>query len=286
MVWAPNTPAVNALVAVVHGRSEARLVGLPEFFEAGTPCRSLVLPSAGDLLIGEVSGPPGSRMSFIEMVFTSTGLRSKAPFGARGFDGRAILLDCEDHPVVTTAAGIRPLFTALDAPNRCAGVVETYALDSQRYGCAWHRIFLEVCLPPGTSIVVEARTADDLYPDGVSRAPNPPAAGAPPDVDTLHFPLGSRLPYPVDVEGWVPLGYLRSPGRLGRRPFPPPAPASTETMEGLVKNAPGRYLWLRIHLVGTKRQTPALLAVRATFPRPSLLAYLPAFGRPTPTTPR
>jgi hypothetical protein len=52
--------------------------------------------------------------------------------------------------------------------------------------------------------------------------------------------------------------------------------------EFLITAPPGRYLWLRIRLAGTRRQAPALFALRATFPRPSLLDYLPAYWRSDP----
>ena len=49
------------------------------------------------------------------------------------------------------------------------------------------------------------------------------------------------------------------------------------TLEVLVDADPGRFLWLRLHLTGTGRSTPAIHAVRATHARPSLLAHLPAW---------
>uniref|UniRef100_UPI0035AE6472 phage tail protein n=1 Tax=Zoogloea sp. TaxID=49181 RepID=UPI0035AE6472 len=59
-------------------------------------------------------------------------------------------------------------------------------------------------------------------------------------------------------------------------------PAGMVTLEYLLTPPPGRYLWLRIRLAGTARQGPSLFALRATFPRPSLLDYLPAYWRADP----
>jgi phage tail-like protein len=130
---------------------------------------------------------------------------------------------------------------------------------------------------------VEARTSDDLYPRALRLEPAPPAeGGAPtPDADSAdRLPVGSRAR--TDAEGWLPVGSLDRRAAWADVSFPPPAPSGTETLEGLLKNQPGRYLWLRLTLTGTRRRSPALLAVRATFPRPSLLDHLPAFWRADP----
>jgi phage tail-like protein len=56
------------------------------------------------------------------------------------------------------------------------------------------------------------------------------------------------------------------------------------TLEGLIKAPPGRYLALRIRLSGTSRSSPAVLAVRASYQRPSLLDHLPSYWRADPVT--
>lgn len=272
-VWDPGAAPVRALVAVLEGAT-ARLHALPALED---PLPILALPS-GHLLAGEVSGPPGAPMRFAELEIRPAGLRTVATLGVRGFDGRAIFLDARGEPAVTTAKGVRPLYAVLEAPHGGEGRVETYALDSERYGCVWHRVFLEACLPPGTSIQVQARASDDLYP--VPRLPRAPAEGAVPTPDPARFPLGSRTP--DDEEGWLPVGALDRRAAWADVPFAPASPPGIETLEGLVKCPPGRYLWLRVTLRGTKRRTPALAAIRATFPRPSILDHLPAFWRGDP----
>ncbi|MGC5328268.1 phage tail protein [Brevibacillus sp. SYSU BS000544] len=44
----------------------------------------------------------------------------------------------------------------------------------------------------------------------------------------------------------------------------------------LIRGPVGRYLWLRLELIGTERITPAVKNIRAVFPRTSYLRYLPA----------
>jgi phage tail-like protein len=69
---------------------------------------------------------------------------------------------------------------------------------------------------------------------------------------------------------------------LGPQRSTAPAPWPQVTLEGLIKAPPGRYLALRITLTGTARSSPAVLAMRATYQRPSLLEHLPAFWRADP----
>lgn len=159
------------------------------------------------------------------------------------------------------------------------GRLETYALDSQRCQCVWHRVFVEACVPPGTAITLDARTADALYPD--ARMARSPVSGEETAERWEHAPaLGSRTP--DDDEGWLPVGTLDLRPAWADVVFAPPAPDGLVTLEGLLKNPPGRYLWLRVRLVGTTRRTPSVAALRVTFPRPSLLEHLPAFWREDP----
>lgn len=281
--WEPNAPDVLALIAFVSG-GVARFAGVPGLED---PLPILVLPG-GELLIGEVAEGPGDRMSFTRFVTREGRLATSATFGARRFDGRALFLGpCVDgglEPMVTTATGARPLFTALAAPNQHEGRIETYALDSERYGCVWHRVFLEACVPDGTSIEIAARTSDEITPAPTRRGARPPMEGGLASVDVDRFPLGSRTI--DDVEGWSPLGALDRRAAWADVPFAPAAASGIETFEGLVKAPPGRYLWLRVTMRGSRRKTPALAAVRVTFPRPSILDHLPAFWRNDPAAAR
>mgnify|MGYP006283463661 FL=1 len=49
-----------------------------------------------------------------------------------------------------------------------------------------------------------------------------------------------------------------------------------ETIDTLFEGARGRYLWVRINVLGTESTTPTLQSFRAYFPRQSYLRYLPA----------
>ena len=60
--------------------------------------------------------------------------------------------------------------------------------------------------------------------------------------------------------GWRPLG----------RPNPP---------EAFLEDAVGRYLWIRVELVGNERASPVVSTAQVHFPRDSDLRYLPAYYR-------
>lgn len=269
------------------------------------PLHVLLLPE-DRVLVGELDAEatPGWRglNVFWQYHLHGEGLVFEERFAVRGFDGRGLWRGDDGQVWASTAAGANLLFP-LRRRLTTRGRIETFALDSQLGGCAWHRIFLDACLPTGTSLHIWARTDDVLlderWDEGDTERPRPPAGRQAPEEDEAWraLRLGSRRA--EDEEGWVEVG------RLDRRafqidvPLPPerverpsddplqrkgarrdgPEPVRLETLEGLIKNAPGRYLWLRIELRGTQRRTPVLRALRATFTRPSMLEHLPAYWR-------
>ncbi len=123
-----------------------------------------------------------------------------------------------------------------------------WAYDGKEPGCVWHRIVLDACIPPRTAVRLESRAADD------------PA----------------ELPStPWQAE---PLPYARSIG--SEIPFQRPADGSEGTFrswETLFQRARGRYVQLRMTLLGDGRSSPQLRALRIHYPRFSYLReYLPA----------
>jgi phage tail-like protein len=252
--------------------------------------RHLVIDGAESVLVGEPPWLPGdSRPTpFTRLLIRPTGLEAEESYSVRGFDGRGLWRD-GDTVFASTADGARPL-RRRERRLRGEGRIETWALDSGSFACHWHRLFVDVCLPPGTRLWVEARSSDDLPPWEVRRGargpldrvgdtpPDPP----PPPIDDPWPPLASRAA--DDQEGWQPLAAADRRPPLIDKPLDLPAPGQTgmETLEWLVSTPPGRYLWLRLHLEGDGRRSPVVYALRVSQPRPALLERLPAFWRAEP----
>jgi phage tail-like protein len=92
---------------------------------------------------------------------------------------------------------------------------------------------------------------------------------------------GGYLP-PADSPEWMPVPRLLRRPAGADRPFYRPNYGDDRALdlyEGLVFSPPGRYLWLRLTLTGTDRLTPAVRGLRAYYPRPSYLRYLPEIYR-------
>jgi phage tail-like protein len=126
---------------------------------------------------------------------------------------------------------------------------ERHALDGREPDCVWHRLLFDGCLPHDTEIHVWSRAANlesDLVNAEWQAEPDPYKRGT-----------GSELPF-VSTN----------------------TSADRGTWELLFQRARGRFLQLRIRLVGNTRSSPRLRALRAYFPRFSYLEhYLPAAYR-------
>jgi len=136
------------------------------------------------------------------------------------------------------------------------GVVDRIVFDGKEPRCVWHRLFLDACIPPGDSVDVESRAADreeDLA--GVPWQPEP----------SLRLrSTGPELAYTETIAA--------EHTRL----------AGVGTWELLFQAAHGRFLELRLTLRGSGRSSPKIHALRAHYPRPSYLRYLPATYREDP----
>src|SRR6185369_2347571 len=121
------------------------------------------------------------------------------------------------------------------------GLLYTPALDGRDRDCVWHRIFIDGCIPPETSVQVWTRAHNDP--------------------DLLESVAFRREP---DI-------YLRGAG--AELPFYNPfsdkevVPDRTGTWEVLFQQAHGRYLQLKLVVSGNGRTTPHLRALRIYFPR-------------------
>lgn len=132
------------------------------------------------------------------------------------------------------------------------GSFRTEPLDSGIEGCQWDRITLKVRLPVPTRVRLFTYTANIPLPDS--------ALVSMPDATWTEQP---ELNESAEGEN-------------------PKAGSETQTLDlDLMVLAPaGRYLWLRLQLVGTEESTPEIDSMVVTYPRISLRRYLPAvFGQ-------
>lgn len=129
------------------------------------------------------------------------------------------------------------------------GRLITRVFDSREPECVWHRVLVDACMPAGTKVVIETRVAE-------------------------HVSVLERMPWQQE-----PALYRRqSSAELPYyRPFPQADRQDVGTWEVLLQRARGRYIQLRLTLIGTGRTTPRLKALRLYYPRFSYLReYLPA----------
>jgi phage tail-like protein len=164
-------------------------------------------------------------------------------FGGKGIvaTSTGAWYDCEDRWV--------PLADQSRARHAEHGVIVTRAFDAGEPGCVWHRLMLDARLPLGASLRVWS------------------AAGDEPDALDALAP-SSWCPEPTPQR------------RRGGPEVPFAVIGEYDTFELLFQRARGRFLKLRIELVGDGRATPRLRALRAWYPRFSYLErYLPAAYR-------
>jgi phage tail-like protein len=119
------------------------------------------------------------------------------------------------------------------------GTYVSHALDSRIYRCQWHRVILKGAIPRGTRVHVSTFTAEAELPD----------------------------PIVLDPQTRWETNRVLSGVEAG------------ESIDCLVMNKGGRYLWLKLELRGDGQRSPQLAAVEIEYPRISLRRYLPAvFG--------
>jgi phage tail-like protein len=131
-----------------------------------------------------------------------------------------------------------------------AWLVTSAPFDGREPGCVWHRLFVDAWIPPSCRVEIWSRAADDAR--------------------ILPSATWEREPDPLPRGGGPDRPYLRQPD-----PY--------STWELLFQRARGRYLDVRMHLVGDGRTTPHLHSLRVLYPRFSYLEnYLPRLYRADP----
>ncbi len=166
----------------------------------------------------------------------------------RLFGGRAIV-STPDGPHYDTGERWVPLVPLQRTSYPSSSRIVTFPLDSRLPGCTWHRLVLDACVPPGCALRAWTRAADDA-------------------AETARAP-------------WRPEPAPRKRFEGPERPWlRAPAAGPHPSWELLVQQAVGRFLQVRLELVGDGRASPRVRALRAWYPRFSYLReYLPAVYR-------
>jgi len=162
------------------------------------------------------------------------------------------------------------------APGAAGALIAPF--DSGEPGTAWHRLYVEARIPPGTGFTLLAAATDSDQPAAAPQAD---------DWQPHHFGATAPANRHEPRAAWVP-GGSEIPGHTGFLPGRP-----ERDRDGLftvllqranrpVRTLRGRFLHLRIVLRGNLRATPCVHAVRAYGPRFSYQdKYLPALYRET-----
>jgi phage tail-like protein len=233
-------------------------------FAIATPRHYLYGGPAPELFIVTRRGNQASafRMNDTAEAFTLTGATELFPL--RRFGGRALVASKSQ---AYYDSGLETFVWApiVQQPRTLFGssaVFTTPVFDSEEIGTTWDRVFIDACLPAGTTIDIMSRAADE-------RADASP--GDAPEV------IGTWLPEPPPyLRGGAELPWLR---REAARPAQ--RERGVGTWELLLQAARGRYLQLQITLTSANgAATPRVRALRAWSPRFSYpQRFLPAVYR-------
>ncbi|HEX7241271.1 MAG TPA: phage tail protein [Longimicrobiaceae bacterium] len=271
------SPAGAVAVLVAAGTADATVVHVDR------PRDALHLAWAGDLewesedtLV--VARRPGENL--LRFRFTHGAVEELRPLAARGYDGTGIVRTPDGRIGFHTAAGFRtaPVARVRYLQN---GTVTTFRLDSGDFQTQWGRIFLDACIPSGTSVRVACLTTDEeLEGQKLQRGAPGGLVTATPRRPELSPPMPPLALLPEAPE-WRPL-HRRETGR--ELPWVQPERGDAfVTYEAPVLAEPGRYLWVTLELRGTSAVSPRFRSLRVEHPGHDLLRRLPrTFAREAP----
>jgi phage tail-like protein len=153
-----------------------------------------------------------------------------------------------------TQIGWTPLQIIDDSHYAQNATVLTPIFDGKVRNCVWDGLFLDACIPPEATVKIASRADNDRDLIESAQFMDEP--------DLYLRGAGAEIPY------YQPFSDLKSPSD------------HTGTWELLFQRARGRYLQIRLELVGNGRVTPEIRALRAYYPRFSYVEqYLPAVYR-------
>jgi phage tail-like protein len=145
-------------------------------------------------------------------------------------------------------------YTRLAGMSLVKGRYFSRSLDSAEEGTEWHKFVLDADLPANTQVQISYRAADDKQVT---------VRGSTANLDR-YVEEASNLDEDERVQRAADLDALD---------WSVPA---VNAGDALVIDGVGRYLWLRVDLIGNEGSAPSIGSLRLDFPRATYLRYLPA----------
>lgn len=146
-------------------------------------------------------------------------------------------------------------YTKLSGSSLVKGRYFSRSLDSAEEGTEWHKFVLDADIPGNTQIQISYRAADDKQV----------TIGSNTDNLDRYIEAASNL---EDDEARA-----QRAAALDALDWSVPA---VNAGDALILDGVGRYLWLRIDLIGGEEKAPSIGSLRLDFPRDTYLRYLPA----------
>jgi phage tail-like protein len=172
---------------------------------------------------------------------------------------------------------VRPLVAlALPALAKSASGSLITPLDSGLGDTAWHRLYVDAQIPPGTGFTLYAAATDSDRPEDAptNGAWHPHHFGSA-DPAHRHEPRAAWVPQTSELPGQP--GFTHEPIARDRNGL---FTVLLQRSSCAVRTMRGRFLHLRVELRGNLRNTPCIQAIRAYGPRFSYQdKYLPALYR-------
>lgn len=160
-------------------------------------------------------------------------------------------------------------FQKLPDTSLVKGTFFSQALDSIEAGTAWHKFMLDARAPANTQVHVSYLISDTklfkLQPDDKETI----------DLDVHLEEMKEAIKKRSDetleeaAERYHQILRALNENLDWSKPV-------VNSNDALVRQAEGRYLWLKIELYGSEAESPEVRSVRLDFPRTSYLRYLPA----------
>lgn len=128
------------------------------------------------------------------------------------------------------------------------------SLDSAEEGTEWHKFVLDAEIPPNTQVQISYRAGDDKQVTVKGSTANLDRYIE--EAASLEEDERAQRAADLDALDWsVP---------------------AVNAGDALIIEGVGRYLWLRIDLIGSEERAPSIKSLRLDFPRATYMRYLPA----------